>query len=721
MVLGTPRAANPLARSHKPGGGSTPLAPSNLQYRCPRTRWPYLVAGRAKIARQAAGPFDEAFPIEMQTNHNKLRAADKFLTAGVAGHVDHGKTSLVRCLTGIDTDRLKEEKRRGLSIEPSIAPLQLPSGGRIALVDVPGHSDFLKNTIRGLSSVDMAILVVAADDGVMPQTADHSAVLSFVRAKGGFIVLSKADLVDQETLELAEMEIREIVQGTFLESKPVIPFSAPENRGLQEILLAAEREAEQINGKAIQAPFRLWVDQVRSFAGFGTVASGTVISGSIGRDDITELLPSRKRAKVRFIEIHHQRVEQAVAGQRVGLNLHGVMLEDVKPGTVLASPGIIRSSRLLNAELSLLPKARRPLFDRQRVRLFLGTDSTTALLVMMENERLHPGETGLVQFRFQEPLAFMPKDPFVISPMNEHTVIGGGKILETATEKFRGANAERTLLYLQPLRKDDVKSALNLYLLRFSSRPVTEEEIVLATSLPADRLAAEIKSRMRAGKLLHLEGRGYFDRKRYEHLKKELVEVAKGILSKDAFKAAASADEIRFRLDPNLHDSLFERMLGDLCQEGKLTRTEKGYRIPDLMVTLPSHRQRLIEQLIEFAKQQGYGTFSPGTFWKRHGEGVPYGDVKRVLDHLHAQKRLVRLNDGRFLTVEALQEIKEKVRALIQRKGRLTIEDWKEVFGYGRNRSVPVLDYLDSIGFTERIGDERVLHREGCLVLNLRR
>ena len=229
--------------------------------------------------------------MEMQTNHNKLRAADKFLTAGVAGHVDHGKTSLVRCLTGIDTDRLKEEKRRGLSIEPSIAPLQLPSGGRIALVDVPGHSDFLKNTIRGLSSVDMAILVVAADDGVMPQTADHSAVLSFVRAKGGFIVLSKADLVDQETLELAEMEIREIVQGTFLESKPVIPFSAPENRGLQEILLAAEREAEQINGKAIQAPFRLWVDQVRSFAGFGTVASGTVISGSIGRDDITELLP----------------------------------------------------------------------------------------------------------------------------------------------------------------------------------------------------------------------------------------------------------------------------------------------------------------------------------------------------------------------------------------------------------------------------------------------
>ena len=193
---------------------------------------------------------------------------DKFITAGVAGHVDHGKTSLVRCLTGIDTDRLKEEKRRGLSIEPSVAPLQLPSGSRIALVDVPGHSDFLKNTIRGLSSVDTAILVVAADDGVMPQTKDHLEVLKFLNAKGGFIVLSKADVVDHETLELAEMEIREIVEGSFLEGKPVIPFSAMDGRGLHDILLAMENEAERVAGKALQAPFRLWIDQVEELSRF---------------------------------------------------------------------------------------------------------------------------------------------------------------------------------------------------------------------------------------------------------------------------------------------------------------------------------------------------------------------------------------------------------------------------------------------------------------------
>jgi selenocysteine-specific elongation factor len=634
---------------------------------------------------------------------------DKFITAGVAGHVDHGKTSLVRCLTGIDTDRLKEEKRRGLSIEPSVAPLQLPSGSRIALVDVPGHCDFLKNTIRGLSAVDMAVLVVAADDGVMPQTRDHLEVLNFLQAKGGFIVLSKADVVDHETLELAEMEIQEIVAGSFLEGKPVIPFSATDNRGLDQILLAMENETNLIDSKAVHGPFRLWIDQVRSFPGFGTVVSGTVLSGNIRRDDTIELLPSGKQAKVRFIEVHHERVEQAVAGQRVGLNLQNIALDEVRIGLVLAQPGILTPSKLLNAELTILPAGRRPILNRQRIKLYVGTSCTAALLVTMKNERLHPGETGLVQLRLQEPLAVLPKDPFVISPMNLHAIVGGGKILETPKEKFRTVNAEKTLSYLQPLQRDDIKSIITLYLLRFPNRPVNAEEIVSATGFPADRVQAEIKSRMRAGKFLHLDGRGYFDRIRYQHLKTQLGDVAKKILSKDAFKSAASGDEMRFQLDPNLDVVLFERITDELCKQGRLTKTEKGYCIPNFVAKPPSYQKKLIEQLIEFSEKQGYGTFSAGTYWKLHGEGISHRDVEKVLDHLRAQKKLVRLKDGRFLTVQAFTEIKEKVRVLILRKGRLTLQDGEAILGYGRNRTVPVLDYLDSTGFTRRIGNDRVL------------
>jgi selenocysteine-specific elongation factor len=650
------------------------------------------------------------------TDNGKLRAMNKFITAGVAGHVDHGKTSLVRCLTGIDTDRLKEEKRRGLSIEPSVAPLELPSGSRIALVDVPGHSDFLKNTIRGLSSVDTAILVVAADDGVMPQTKDHLEVLKFLKAKGGFIVLSKADVVDVETLELAEMEIREIVEGSFLEAKPVIPFSAMDGRGLQDILLAMESEAESVAGKALQDPFRLWIDQVRSFPGFGTVASGTVLSGSIRRDDIVGLLPSGKQAKVRFIEVHHQRVEQAVAGQRVGINLHGISLQEVSLGTVLAAPGVLSPASLLNAELSLLPTARRPILNRQRAKLYLGTFCATALLVMMENERLHPGETALVQLRLQEPLAVLPRDPFVVSPMNLHCVIGGGKILETPKEKFRAAKAEKTLAYLQPLQREDVKGILSLYFSRFPSRPVTVEEIASSTGFPVETIQAAIKTRMRTGKMLYLDGRGYFDRVRYEFAKSQVVDIAKKIFSKDAFKLAVSSNEIRFRLDSNLDDALFERMVGELCKEGKLTRTAKGYRIPNFVVRLPSQREKLVEKVVEFAKNQGYATFSAGTYKKLYGDNFTYRDVEKVMNHLHAQKKLVRLNDDRFITTEAMQEIQEKVKELILRKGSLTLHDSWEILGYGRSRAIAIFEYLDTtVGLTCRVGDVRVLRSEDRL------
>jgi selenocysteine-specific elongation factor len=655
---------------------------------------------------------------ETPTHNEKLRVMGKYITVGVAGHMDHGKTSLARCLTGMDTDRLKEEKRRGLSIEPSVAPLQLPSGGRIALVDVPGHSDFLKNTIRGLSNVDMAVLVVAADDGVMPQTKDHLEALNFFRAKGGLIGLSKADIVDHETLELAEMEIREILDGSFLQGKPVIPFSAANGRGLDQILEAVEKEVRRVVGKTLRAPFRLWIDQVRSFPGYGTVVSGTVLAGIIRRDDTVQLLPSGKEAKVRFVEVHHQRVDRAVAGQRVGLNLPCTSLQEVRLGTVLAAPGVLSPTSLLNSELSLLPNVRRPILNRQRVKLYIGTQCTTTLLVMMENERLHPGETGLVQLRLQEPLAVLPRDPFVISPMNLPTVIGGGKILETPREKFRATKAEKTLAYLEALRREDLKSSIKLYFSKFCSRPVTVEEVASATGFPVERVQAAIKSRIRSGKTLYLDRRGYFDRARYELLKSQLVAVTKKIISKDAFKLAASVDEIRFQLDRILDDAPFERMLCELCKERKLVATEAGYRIPNFAVRFPGQWEKLVGMVVEFATNQGYETFSAGTFRSLHREAFALGDIENVLDHLRAQKKLVRLNDDRFLAAEALQEIKEKVRELILRKGSLGIQDCREIFGYGRTRAIPVLEYLDTIGLTRRIGDVRVLSRMTTSISN---
>lgn len=645
---------------------------------------------------------------------------DKFVTAGIAGHMNHGKTTLVRCLTGIDTDRLKEEKRRGISIEPSVAPLELPSSRQIALVDVPGHSDFLKNTIRGLSSVDMAILVVAADEGVMPQTRDHLEVLKFLGAKTGFVVVSKADLVDSETLELAEMEIQEILQGSFLENKPVVPFSATDCRGLDQILLALEHEANHLDGKSALAPFRLWIDQVKSFPGFGTVACGTMVSGIIKCGDIVQLQPSGKEAKVRFLEVHHQRVEAAYAGQRVGLNLHGVALSEVDLGTALTAPGVLRPAGLLNVELTLLPKVRRQIVNQQQVKLYVGTSCTNALLVMMEKDRPHPGEAELVQLRLQKPIAVPLRDPFVISPLNLNSIMGGGIILEIPKERFRAGKAEKTVAYLQMLQRQDVKGIVNRYVSRYAHRPVTAEEIASTTGFPVERIQAAIRSTLRTGKLFDLDGRGYFEKARYESLKVRLVYVMSKLLSQGTFKTTASREEIRFRLDQNLDGVLFERILQDTCGEGKLVKTDAGYGIPDVATRPSLQREKLMRTLAEFIRKQRYATFTVGTFWERHGEGFSFREVEKVLDHLHAKKKLVRLNDDRFITREAIHEIQEKVKDLILRKGTLSLQDTWQILGYGRTRGIPVLDYLDSIGITRRIGAGRILNQESSLVRQVR-
>lgn len=631
------------------------------------------------------------------------------MTIGIAGHVDHGKTALVQCLTGIDTDRLQEEKRRGLSIESGIAPLKLPSGTQMALVDVPGHTDFLKNTIRGLSSVDMAILVVAADDGVMPQTLEHLEILNFLKVKSGFIILSKADLVDDETLELAELEIRDAISGTFLEGKPVLPFSAIDNRGLEDIRLNIEMEGESVAGKNLDAPFRLWVDQVRSFMGFGTVATGTILSGIVRRDELIQLLPSEKETRVRFLEVHHQKIPEAVSGQRVGINLHRVPLKEVRRGMVLTKPGTASPSYLLNMELHLLKSALKPIRNRQRVKLYLGTSVANAMVVLMQKERLEPGEKGLVQFRLMKPVAALPGDPFVVSLLNIPAIIGGGQVLEIPWEKYREAKALIILPYLKALQEGNLKTVIEHLFTSNLNRLVTAGELARNTGFSLAELEAEIRARVKSGELLSFESRGVFAKIRYQTLKRQLPGVVEKILTQDPLKMTVSSEEIKKQLAPSLDDTLFQRMLAEICNQGKLIKIDGGFQIRNFSAKLSDEREKLITLLLDYAEGSGFVPFSAHTFWKLNKRKSNINEIQRLLDYLHTQKRLLRLNNRRFLSPRAMGQIKEGVRGVIEKNGRLTIGDCKEVLGYGRTVGVPVFEYLDSIGFTRREEDGRVL------------
>ena len=633
----------------------------------------------------------------------------KFLSAGIAGHVDHGKTSLARCLTGIDTDRLQIEKERGLSIESGIAPLELPSGERIAMVDVPGHTDFLKNTIRGLSSVDMGILVVAADDGVMPQTLEHIQILDFFGAKNGFIVLSKADLVDDETLELAELEIRELTEGTFLEEKPVVPFSSVDQRGLEEILARIEEMVEGVRGKEIQAPFRCWIDQVKGFAGFGTVVSGTILSGTLRQDDPLHLLPSGIETRARSLETHHEKGSEAYAGQRAGINLHKVSLKQVRRGMVLAEPGTVQSSYLLNVHLQVLQSAKKPIKNRQRVKLYLGTSVTNTLVVIMEKEQLEPGERGLVQFRLIKPVVALPGDAFVICLLNVQTVIGGGKILETPREKYRQARASTTIPYLRALQEDNLKEFVEYALKSNLSRLVTSDELARNTGFPVTEIEAEIRARVKKGQLVSFKSRGVLRKELYQELKMNLPRVVEKILRQDPLKMSATVEETKNQLAPSLDEAPFQKMLAELSNEGKLIKSGGCFKIPSLSVKLSDERERLITMLLDYAEESGFVPFSADTFWKAYGRKLNKNEIQRLLDYLYTQRRLIRLNNRRFLTPKAMEQIKERVRQVIMKNSRLTIGDCKEVLGYGRTVGIPVFEYLDSIGFTRREENGRVL------------
>lgn len=633
----------------------------------------------------------------------------KFITIGIAGHVDHGKTALVHCLTGVDTDRLREEKRRGLSIEPGIALLKLSSGMRVALVDVPGHTDFLKNTIRGLSSIDMAILVVAADDGVMPQTLEHIAILDFFGAKGGFIVLSKADIVDDETLELAELEIRELAEGTFLDKKPVISFSSINQRGLEEIRIKIEEVAEKVKGKDPHTPFRCWIDQTKSFAGFGTVVSGTILSGTLRQNDPLQLLPSGIETRARSLESHHEKLSEAFAGQRVGINLHRVTLNEIRRGMLLAEPGSVSPAYLLNVDLRVLERAKRPIRDRQKVKLYLGTSITNTLMVIMEKKQLEPGERGLVQFRLMTPVVALPGDAFVICLLNVQTVIGGGKVLETPHEKYRQARASTTIPCLKALQENNLKAFVEHFFSSNLSRLGTSDELARNTGFPFTEIDSEIRVRVKNGQLLLFKGRGVIRKKLYQELKEKLLKVVEKILRQDPLKITAIAEEIRNQLAPSLDEAPFKKMLAELCNEGNLTKSGGGFNIPSLSVKLSDEREGLINLLLDYAQKSGFVPFSAHTFWKLNKGKTNLNEIQRLLDYLHTQKRLIRLNNRRFLSPQAVKEIKESVCQVIRKNGRLTIGDCKEVLGYGRTVGVPVFEYLDSIGFTCRQGDERVL------------
>jgi selenocysteine-specific elongation factor len=662
-------------------------------------------AGYTSVCEQSNNP-----PAADRVGTLRGHKMKQHVTIGVAGHVDHGKTSFVKQITGIDTDRHPEEKRRGLSLEAGIACWPRPDGTAVAFVDVPGHRDFLKNTVRGLQGVDFAVLLVAADDGVMPQTREHLDILTFFQVSDGIVVLSKIDCVDREILELAELEIMELTRSTFLEAKPVIRFSTRTGGGRDEVIAALDRALASGTRKKTAKGFRLWIDQVRGFPGVGTVVSGTVLSGTVKVNDEVQLLPAGILTRVRSLEEHGRKIESAEAGQRLGMNLHRLLPAEICRGMCLVQPETYPMTNRFNCELRSLHHAGEIIKDRQKVKLYLGTPVHNVLVRFIDSVPAEAGEHGLVQLQTKKPAPIAAGDTFVVSPLNRNTIIGGGRVLELAGEKIRAANKTRTALRLNGLLANDLDGYVGQLCQLHPGQPIDPKELLCRTLWEPEKIQGYIATAIGNNDLVFLADGRVVRTRELTSFTKMFVTIVTAAFERRPDRESMLVQEIMHQCNPSCHESLAYLVMENLCQEGRWVKEKGGIRPAGFEQRLPNDLAPVAEIVHSFAYNQRLRPFSAEYFVKSvDPHGFTLGHVRKMLDYFCKSGEMIRLKNDRYLTSGAMEKIKEKIRAWVDRKGEIHLRDCKEALDFNRGLGIHVLEYLDRAGFTIKKGEGRIV------------
>ncbi len=620
---------------------------------------------------------------------------------GTAGHIDHGKTELVRALTGIDTDRLKEEKERKISIDLGFAPLELPGGTRAAVIDVPGHERFVKNMLAGVGGIDAVVFTIAADEGVMPQTAEHLEILHFLGIRSGLIVLTKADLVDEEMIELVREEVKETLRGTTLEGAPILAASSITGEGIPEVALAIE----EILARAPERPdpgwFRQPVDRVFSSRGFGTVVTGTVWSGEARVGDRLELLPSGREVRIRKVEVFSEEVECARSGQRSALALHGVSREEAIRGDTLVTPGVLVSTHMVDARLSLSPSAKE-MTHRQRIRFHHGAAELLGRVVLLEGETLPSGESGYVQFRLESPVAVARGDRFIVRSYSPARTIGGGVILDASPPKRKPAGRS-DLHYLRIAETGDGEEMIRTLLASSKTAVVPLAEMSRRLQIRPDEMDRVLVD-LRGREEVRLVPGGAALEEVLTGLKGEVESRVEEVSSADRLKAGLPREEIRRGLSRTVEVSLFQRLLDEVASEGRIT--VRGEMIIHGKGGLPPKMARtavLVEKSLEEAR---FAPPSPAQIAST--VGVDGKGLASLIETLVRLGRLVKVAPALVYRAAEVGEIEEILRKSLSEKGELTVSGFKEITGVSRKYAVPLLEYFDGRKITRREGDRRV-------------
>ena len=625
---------------------------------------------------------------------------------GTAGHVDHGKTALIKALTGIDTDRLKLEKERGISIELGFAFCLLPSGRRAGIVDVPGHERFIKNMLAGVAGIDLVLLVIAADEGVMPQTREHMDIVRLLQIDRGIVALTKVDLVDEEFLKLVREDVNDFLKDTPLKDSPVVEVSAVTGQGLEKLL--EKIDEVPVEGKDTSGQARLPIDRAFSVTGFGTVVTGTLWSGGIHTGDNLEIMPQGLVARVRSLQVHGEKVKEATAGQRVAVNIAGVGVEQAQRGSVLAKPGFLRPANRLDARISLLANVQKELENRTRLRFYLGTAEIPGRVILLDREKLLPGETAYAQFLLEEPVAAIKGDRFVFRSYSPVYTLGGGAIVDSASRKHKrmreeviealvtrelGRPAEQVESYLKNQKTIQNRSDIS------RATGINEEE----TSRSLQELAGENKVY-----ILTVDHDQFFiSRDVYRQWVEKLTELLKKYHRQFPLREGSPREELRSRLFPQFTARQLQALLKIMEEENILSPGSNTVSLKGFQPKLEDGQQEIIKRIEDtFYKS----SFQPPD-WESVSSGEGFNELQsqEVLQHFLRQGTLIKVAEGLHFHAAAIEDAKKILVVYLEKNKEISIGEIKTLLNISRKYALPLLEYFDRIKVTKRVGDKRFL------------
>jgi len=626
------------------------------------------------------------------------------VVVGTAGHIDHGKTSLVKALTGTDTDRLPEEKARGITIDLGFAFLEEP-GLTIEIVDVPGHERFVRNMLAGVGGIDLAMLVIAADEGVMPQTREHLAICSLLRIKAGLIALTKADLVEADWLELVREDVAGAVRGTFLEGAPIVPVSSKTGQGLDELRAALRALAAAVPQRGTDELPRLPIDRVFTVKGFGTVVTGTLTAGALAADERVEVYPKRAEAKIRGLQTHGHPVASARAGQRTAVNLQGLERAAIARGDVVGLPGTLVSSMLVDGTLELLPDAPRPVRTRTRVRFHVGTSEIMARVLLLDRAELAPGQTAFARVRLEAPLVARPGDRFVVRSYSPVVTIGGGTLLDVDPPRFK-RKGPALVAHLELLRTGSPEVVLEEHIRHVGAGGVRLSTLSGRVPFGPERLRALLEGLQAASRVISVDRDWFIHPDSFGRLRGLVLDELTAFHRASPLKPGMSREELRGRAG-GADERVFGFLLSALGAEGVVKTERDKVRLASHEVRLSPDQQRVVNTLeSEFSRAEA----APPSAEEALGRAGVRGDEEHELFQVLVQSgKLVRVKESLFFHAQALDSIQAKLVALLRERKEIGPSDIKDLLGISRKYAIPLLEFFDQRRVTARVGERRIL------------